>query len=215
MSCRVEPWMWHVACENWNQQFCDETNFNKKLNFTTIITNFELEDNCILFETMKGQLTTGTFPLYCPADNPMYFKTHCTANCNDTSVNNILTDTGSIPDNEITNYYQFWLIVTFMIISWCGMAVVVSVGDTICFGFLGERHHLFGNQRLWGSVGWGVFSIISGLLVDEFSNGNATKNYSIIFYFMFGLITFNIILSTRLKVNILNQQQLLNRLINK
>lgn len=90
-----------------------------------------------------------------------------------------------------------------MIISWCGMAVVVSVGDTICFGFLGERHHLFGNQRLWGAVGWGLFSIISGILVDEFSNGDSTKNYSIIFYFMFGLISINIVLSTRLKVNIL------------
>lgn len=102
MSCKVEPWMWGVACENWNQQFCGDTNYNKKLNFTTIVTNFEVEGNCIDFLTTKGQLSNGaSFPLYCPSNSQTYFKARCTAHCNDTSVNNILRDSAAIPDNEV------------------------------------------------------------------------------------------------------------------
>lgn len=94
--------MWHVACDNWNQQFCDVTSYNKKLNFTTIVTSFEVEDNCIDFITTKGQLSNGTsFPLYCPSDSQTYFKARCSTHCNDTSVNDILRDSGTIPDNEV------------------------------------------------------------------------------------------------------------------
>lgn len=100
MSCKVEPWMWHVACEHWNQTFCN-SNLNDKLNFTTIVTSFEVAANCIYFVTAKGQMSSGSFPLYCPANNAMYFKAHCTAHCNETSVNNILKDSSSIPDDEV------------------------------------------------------------------------------------------------------------------
>lgn len=89
----------------------------------------------------------------------------------------------------------------FLVLSWAGMAVVVSVGDAICFEMLGENHHLYGNQRLWGAVGWGIFSLIAGLLVDKFSEGQATKNYAIVFYMMLLLIFCDMLVSKRLKYN--------------
>lgn len=80
------------------------------------------------------------------------------------------------------------------------MAVVVSVGDAICFEMLGDKPQLYGNQRLWGSVGWGTFSIISGWLIDKFSDGQLTKNYAVGFYLMIGLILLDMLVSSRLKV---------------
>lgn len=62
MSCQVETWMWDVACENWNETFCDVSpNLYKNLNFTTIIkaSSFKVADNCIYFTTMNGQLSDG------------------------------------------------------------------------------------------------------------------------------------------------------------
>ncbi|VVC36467.1 Major facilitator superfamily domain,Major facilitator superfamily associated domain [Cinara cedri] len=40
----------------------------------------------------------------------------------------------------------------------------------------------FGKQRCWASIGWGLFSIIIGWLVDVFNIGKNEKDYSPVFY---------------------------------
>lgn len=67
--------------------------------------------------------------------------------------------------------------------------------------FIGERNHLYGNQRLWGSVGWGVFSVIAGLLVDKFSGNEVNKNYSVVFYMVLILIGLDFWFSLKIKVD--------------
>lgn len=34
----------------------------------------------------------------------------------------------------------------------------------------------FGEQRLWGAVGWGVMSIVAGSVIDWYSDGQEHKN---------------------------------------
>lgn len=61
---------------------------------------------------------------------------NCEIHCN----NHVLNDMIQKPttsDAEVSSLYQFWLFFLFMILSWVGMAVVVSVGDAICFDMLG------------------------------------------------------------------------------
>lgn len=41
-------------------------------------------------------------------------------------------------DGNVTDLYQFWLFFLLMVINWVSMAVVVSVGDAICFEMLGK-----------------------------------------------------------------------------
>jgi hypothetical protein len=43
-----------------------------------------------------------------------------------------------VNDVNVTGFYQFWLFVLLMVLSWVSMAVVVSVGDAICFEMLGK-----------------------------------------------------------------------------
>ena len=66
---------------------------------------------------------------------------------------------------------------------------------------LGDHPSHFGYQRLWGTVGWGIFAIISGLLVDEFSRGLAQKDYTVVFYLMLIMLLSDVIVSSRLKVS--------------
>jgi len=40
----------------------------------------------------------------------------------------------------------------------------------------------FGRQKCWGSIGWGVFSIFIGWLVDIFSVNKKDKDSSPVFY---------------------------------
>ena len=59
---------------------------------------------------------------------------------------------------------------------------------------------MFGQQRLWGSVGWGLASILSGILVDFFSDGTAEKNFTAMFYVMLVFMILEIAVSCKLEV---------------
>lgn len=123
-------------------------------------------------------------------------ESSCKAVCNSSA----LTEIGENPTNETPFvFYQFWMFVFLMIASWVGMAVVVSIGDTICFGLLGDSPDLYGYQRLWGSVGWGTFSMLAGFLVDEFSDGQLRKNYTPVFYLMAAVLLINVFVALQIK----------------
>lgn len=121
---------------------------------------------------------------------------NCEVKCKDESVSEVLS---GATDAQVKSTYQFWTFFILLIISWAGMAVVVSVGDAICFEMLGDKPQRYGNQRLWGSIGWGTFSIISGFLIDKFSQGQTSKNYAIGFYLMGILILVDMAVSSKLK----------------
>lgn len=141
-------------------------------------------------------------PVICPAaaQAGRSFKLDCRANGSNSKVMDIISEP-SIYDNEATSLPQFRSFFIALALSWIGMAVVVSVGDAICFDLLGEKHRLYGRQRLWGAVGWGVFSILAGWLVDETSAYSFHKDYSIVFYLMLAAIFPDVIVSTCLTYN--------------
>lgn len=128
-----------------------------------------------------------------------YFKMNCQARANDTDVMDVIAD-NSIHDDRILSFSQFWFFFLALAISWIGMSVVVSVGDAICFDLLGKRHELYGNQRLWGAVGWGLFSIIAGILVDGLSGYKYFKNYSVIYIMMAAALLPDMLVSSCLEV---------------
>lgn len=149
-------------------------------------------------------------------------RTSCIATChNNTAFNHLLKEAKNNGNNST---YQFHLFLWAAIISWIGMAVVVSIGDAICFDLLGlyysirhlylifnysilyelyitgyERRKDYGKQKMWGSIGFGVFGIIAGYLVDVFSEGQYEKDYTCIFYIMLIAMIFDIIVSSTLR----------------
>lgn len=155
--------------------------------------------------------------------NPM--KTSCTATCHNLSAfNNLMLEAKKV--YEVKTYTsEFYWFLSAAIISWIGMAVVVSIGDAICFDLLGlyhvchaetalisncslllrvihilgyERRKDYGKQKMWGSIGFGIFGIGAGYLVDVFSANEMEKDYSCIFYIMLTAMTFDFIVSVTL-----------------
>lgn len=57
--------------------------------------------------------------------------------------------------------------------------------------FAGNRPDLYGQQRKWGAVGWGLFTLISGFLVDVVSGDALIKNYSPCYWIAGILLTLN------------------------
>lgn len=59
----------------------------------------------------------------------------------------------------------------------------------------------FGKQKCWGSIGWGLFSMFIGWLVDVFSVNKNEKNYSPVFYSGIILMVFDLFVSTKIQVH--------------
>lgn len=119
--------------------------------------------------------------------------------CDDAHVQQLLAGPPSVTDQNAWSLPQFWAFFLCMVFSWIGMAVVVSLSDAICFHMLGDRPNLYGQQRLWGAVGWGIFALLAGLLVDEMSRGRVLKDYSGVFYMMVALMALDLAFSSRLR----------------
>lgn len=71
----------------------------------------------------------------------------------------------------------FWFIFILLILVYSGNACTTTIADTICFSLLGSARHKYGQQRMWGSLGWGLMGSVSGALVDVFSRGKSSINY--------------------------------------
>ena len=59
---------------------------------------------------------------------------------------------------------------------------------------LGERRELYGRQRVWGAIGWGVAAFAAGMLVERF--GLQISFFSFIFFYLLLLLV-----STQLRVH--------------
>lgn len=73
-------------------------------------------------------------------------------------------------------YYStltFWLFTILMCLGTIGFNVTNSVSDAICFDMLGEKTMRYGAQRVWGTIGFGVTALISGVVVHTFQLDSA------------------------------------------
>lgn len=76
----------------------------------------------------------------CPSqlNDSLYFKVECEGKCNNDLTMRTITET-KINNSNVVKMLEFWLLLLLLALSWAGMAVVVSVGDAICFSLLGKR----------------------------------------------------------------------------
>lgn len=198
MKCEKND-LWSTICGNWSiPGLCSSTGSNVVIDTHIAHDKISLLSNCFNFRLNNGSINNQETTLYCPGHktDEAIFKMNCGVICEDDTINEVLSNA---TDDQVKSTFQFWTFFMLLIISWAGMAVVVSIGDAICFEMLGDKPQRYGHQRLWGSVGWGTFSIISGLLIDKLSEGQTAKNYAIGFYLMAGLIVLDMIVSSKLK----------------
>lgn len=71
--------------------------------------------------------------------------------------------------------FSLFLIFATLCVSVCSVAT--SFSDAICFNELEENAHLYGKQRLWGTVGWGLLSPVAGYLNEALSGDSFLKAY--------------------------------------
>ncbi|XP_023942690.1 major facilitator superfamily domain-containing protein 6-A isoform X2 [Bicyclus anynana] len=216
-SCELAPhapWRLMEICEGWGAdaaQTCRPGTpepLPASLAFTGTVTlnTFMAEHKCVYVHLKQIQLEDGSihYP-YCGSKaayqiGDELFHSTCDITCNNEMVNELFKSASESHADDSTQYsMQFWLFFLLMIISWVGQAVVVTFADAICFNLLGTKISLYGKQRLWGSVGFGLFSLLTGVLIDAFSSG-AVKNYTVAFVLMFVFLCGDVLVSCYIKV---------------
>ncbi|KAF3425777.1 hypothetical protein E2986_10071 [Frieseomelitta varia] len=205
-SCKASKELYNEMCSYWKTpQFCKLVNStsilnNDTINFTIIFDMFhDLHiSNCIYIHSFIVKFLDN-IPYKPTCEN--YVKTSCLITChNNATFNQLLHDVNVAQNSAENTRYQFYSFLLATIISWIGMAVVVSIADAICFNLLGnERRKEYGKQKMWGSIGFGIFGISAGYLVDLFSEGKLQKDYTCIFYIMLVIMVLDIIVSATLR----------------
>lgn len=215
LQCEVkDDWMWNLICKEWENSSTNCTrDENNMIHLKSLVKHdhiIKMQDNgtdCLFFPSLSTNYTNGkTDPkkVKCPKTPNLpqkgSFRLTCTGSVDNKDVMDLINEP-MVNDSNFTSYPQFWYLFAALAFSWIGMAVVVSVGDAICFHLLGKRHELYGHQRLWGAIGWGIFTFLAGLWVDYASEQKTTKNYTVIFYLMAAALLPNIVVSSCLEVN--------------
>lgn len=69
--------------------------------------------------------------------------------------------------------------------------------------FADDKPNKYGEQRLYGALGWGIFSFLGGVIIDAHSEGQATKNYISVFYLGAAFLVLNFIVAFNIKVSLI------------
>ena len=67
--------------------------------------------------------------------------------------------------------------------------------------YAGDKSHLYGQQRLFGSIGFGVMTLAGGWLTDWFSHDTFDKNYKPLFLTAAVILSIDFFTSFKIKVS--------------
>lgn len=109
---------------------------------------------------------------------------------------------------SLIDYPQFWLIFFALMVKQITISSSDMITDAVCFQILGSERHNYGRQRLWGPIGMGLMAVVSGALIDVYSQGLPKEDYlpAVICCFIFMLA--DVVLVARMKIPSSSEQKL-------
>lgn len=84
----------------------------------------------------------------------------------------------------------------------------VLVKYPIAISFSGDKPNRYGHQRLYGALGWGIFSAATGFIIDANSAGQSTKNYVSAFYLAAAILLVDAVVSWNIKASLFSEKYL-------
>lgn len=203
MNCMLNCTLFHYE----NSEFLNvnETYYlpsNISLSFSNESSSYSVcEDNCMsITEADSKESVMHLYNITCGQTYYGIRTCDCGSQGSEMKHNKILTDLMRTP--------EFWLIFILLVLIYGGNATTTTMADTVCFSLLGENRHKYGHQRMWGSLGWGMFGVINGALVDLYSEGEAQTNYTPALIISSILLTINLLVAVRMKFDVTDKEKL-------
>lgn len=87
-----------------------------------------------------------------------------------------------VPVNVVSYFGKtFWIFLALYIVASSSFGPIINVVDGVACTCLNNDRANFGRQRCWGSVGFGLFGVLSSLIMDLFQTSSTDKNYTYTF----------------------------------
>jgi MFS family permease len=150
---------------------------------------------CTRYNSQQGN--AGIFGSVCNLVN----KHLCNLTCGNSSETSI-TET----EEAVSKFGRTFAMIFFILfIASCFFSPTISIVDGLAYNCLGDSRMKFGRQRFWGSVGYGLFGVVSSLIMDTFQKNDADKNYtySFIMFAVFLIVTAVIVYQIEASVEVI------------
>ena len=80
------------------------------------------------------------------------------------------------------NSKSFWIFAGIFLCANIFFAPILSLTDAMAYNIFGDKRHLWGRQRLWGTVGFAISSMTATVIRDVTKDEGGAVDYSISFY---------------------------------
>lgn len=108
------------------------------------------------------------------------------------------------PVQKGSSFYLGPIFISFVLLMALGSVgynVTNSISDAICFDVLGDGGQIYyGQQRVWGTIGFGVSALLGGFLIDWYSGEDSVKDYTPAFILSGGLSALDLLCCFKLKL---------------
>lgn len=110
---------------------------------------------------------------------------------------------------ELLKRGEFWMMFFLLLVIYGSNATTTTMADTICFQLLGkDGRHLYGRQRMFGSIGWGIVATTGGALIDIFSHGKDQVTYIPVVVLAGFFLGCNLVASARVPFKVHDREKL-------
>lgn len=138
LECDMNPHDWITVEEYWlgHKQIEKTDRFSFMVNVS--VNAIEIMDK-LMFFPVKTIIKDGHVRKPICINQTYAMSTTCSIFCDSPYLNEVMKVDHLQTMGDVTGLYQFWMFFLLAIFAWVGMAVVVSVGDAICFEMLGKN----------------------------------------------------------------------------
>lgn len=100
---------------------------------------------------------------------------------------------------ELLGSVEYWLLFIAYFLFIVFFVASIAQSNTVCMALLGqENRQKYGQQRMWGNLGWGVSGIACGALIDTFSTGQPGINYTPLYIVVIVLLLLSLLVTLQI-----------------
>lgn len=102
---------------------------------------------------------------------------------------------------KLCKQYQVYIFL-ILLIRYYIYSNIITLAYNFVFCTKGDGGQIYyGQQRVWGTIGFGVSALVGGFLIDWYSGENSVKDYTPAFILSAGMSAFDLLCCSRLKVS--------------
>ncbi|XP_023238107.1 major facilitator superfamily domain-containing protein 6-like [Centruroides sculpturatus] len=98
---------------------------------------------------------------------------------------------------------QFWMILILYFFLSLLAAMMNNLSDTACYELVHNSPRIYGNQKLWTSLGTGGFALLTGYILDLFTSQQKT-DYLVGFYIMVSVMFLDFVILCGVEVDVVS-----------